>query len=167
VLQHLIETGAMSAGEVARRIAFGEVHDPEIVDEGPTRIRLASGSAGGLPGRPAVATLLGRRDLVLVDPGDPSDAAIAAIHDAVRARGGTLHSVVLTATDPDHAAGAEAIAIPLELPIQVAPGAGRHLPYATIELADGERLAADVDLRVRLGPAGSGRLAIDEPSAGQ
>jgi hypothetical protein len=66
----------------------------------------------------------------------------------------------LTATDPDHAAGAEALAIPLELPILVAPGAGRHLPYATVELTDGDRLPADVELLVRLGPPGSGRLEI-------
>jgi glyoxylase-like metal-dependent hydrolase (beta-lactamase superfamily II) len=104
---------------------------------------------------------------VLVDPGDPSDAALDAIMVAVLRREGAIRAIVLTATDPDRAAGAEALAIPLGVPILVAPGAGRHLPYATRELADGERLPADVELRIRLGPPGSGRLDILEGSAGE
>jgi len=119
-----------------------------------------SGAAGALPGRLGSATLHGRRDLVLVDPGDPSEAALDAITDVVAARGAAIRAIVLTATDPDHAAGAEALAIPLGLPILMAPGGGRRLPYATREVGEGELLPADVELRVRLGPSGSGRLEV-------
>jgi glyoxylase-like metal-dependent hydrolase (beta-lactamase superfamily II) len=120
---------------------------------------------GGLPGRTGETTLLGRREFLLVDPGDPSDVALDAIAEAVLRRDGAIRAVVLTATDPDRAAGAEAVAHPLEIPILVAPGAGRNLPHATREVTDGERLPADVELRIRLGPPGSGRLEIVEGSA--
>jgi len=166
VLQRLIETGARSAREVAEGVILARAPTPRIVDERPAAIRLDVGAAGGLPGRVGTTTLLGRREVVVVDPGDPSDAALDAIADAVRRRGGAIRAVVLTAPDPDRAAAAEAVAIPLEIPILVAPGAGRYLPYATRELADGERLPADVELRVRLGPPGSGRLDVLEIAAG-
>jgi 8-oxo-dGTP pyrophosphatase MutT (NUDIX family) len=167
VLERLIETGATTAADVAARIALQPVPPPRIVDETAGRVRFAFGAAGGLPGRAGEALLLGRRELVLVDPGDPSDAHLDLIASAVDRRDGAIRAIVLTRTDPDHAAAAEAVAIPLDIPILVAPGGGRHLPYATVEVADGERLPADVDAIVRLGPAGSGRLTIEAGSAGE
>jgi len=160
VLQRLIETSATSAAEVADRIRLAPIVPPRIGVEEPDLVRFTFGAVGALPGRSGQAALHGRRELVLVDPGDPSDAAVDLIRATVERRGGSIRAIVLTATDPDHAAGAEALAIPLELPILVAPGAGRHLPYATVELTDGDRLPADVELHVRLGPPGSGRLEI-------
>jgi len=167
VLERLIETGASTSPEVADRITLGPVAPPRVDLETPTVVRFTFGAVGALPGRSGVATLHGRRELVLADPGDPSDAAIDAISDAVHRRAGVIRAIVLSAPDPDHAAGAEALAIPLAIPILVAPGAGRHLPYPTVEVGDGDRLPADIDLRVRLGPPGSGRLAIVDPSAGE
>jgi glyoxylase-like metal-dependent hydrolase (beta-lactamase superfamily II) len=108
--------------------------------------------------------------VVVVDPGDPSEEAMRLIDETVERRGGSIRAVVLTAPDPDHAAGAEMLAIPHEIPVLVAPGAGRRLPYETIELREGNRLPADVPIRVWLGPPGSGRLELDldvGPSAGE
>jgi 8-oxo-dGTP pyrophosphatase MutT (NUDIX family) len=160
VLQRLIETGATTAADVAQRITLGRAAPPRIVAETPTEVRFAFGAVGGLPGRSGETMLMGERRLVLVDPGDPSDKALDLIEQVVKRRQGAISAILLTQTDPDHAAAAEAVAIPLELPILVAPGAGRHLPYATREVADGDRLPADVDVHVRLGPFGSGRLAV-------
>ena len=168
VLQRLIETGARSADEVVGRLAFGPVPRPRVIEENKAIVRLAVGAAGALPGRAGIVSLYGQRDLVVVDPGDPSEDAIDAILAAAARRSGTLRAIVLTAPDPDHAAGAEALAIPLGIPTLVAPGAGRDLPYTTRELADGDLLPADIDLRVRLGPPGSGTLAVlAEPSTGE
>jgi 8-oxo-dGTP pyrophosphatase MutT (NUDIX family) len=160
VLERLVETGASSAADLAGWLVLGFADSPRVIEEGPAIVRLAVGAAGALPGRSGVTTIHGARELVVVDPGDPSEAAIDAILAAAARRSGTIRAIVLTAPDPDHAAGAEALAIPLEVPILVAPGAGRRLPYATRAVVDGERLAADVDVRVRLGPPGSGRLAL-------
>lgn len=160
VLQRLIETGATNAAEVAQRITLGRVATPRIVAESPVEVRFAFGAVGGLPGRSGETILYGGRRSILVDPGDPSDAAIGLIAEVVERRQGAIKAVVLTRTDPDHAAAAEAVAIPLDIPILVAPGAGRHLPYVTRELADGDRLPTDLDVQVRLSRLGSGRLEI-------
>lgn len=168
VLQRLIESGGRSASDVGRAIRVGPTAPPRVVSADLGRIQFAFGAAGGLPGRAGETSLIGDRELVLLDPCDPSDAALDMIHAAVRRRGGAIRAIVLSRTDPDHAAAAEALAIPLELPILVAPGAGRHLPYETRELAEGEALPSDVNVRVRLGPPGSGRLTVEGPaSAGE
>lgn len=165
VLQRLIESAGRTASDVGRSIRVGPTAPPRVVATDPGRIRFAFGAAGGLPGRVGESSLIGDRELVLVDPCDPTDAALDVIHAAVERRHGAIRAIVLTRTDPDHAAAAEALAIPLELPILVAPGAGRHLPYETRELGEGDALPCDVDLRVRLGPPGSGHLAVDEPAS--
>jgi 8-oxo-dGTP pyrophosphatase MutT (NUDIX family) len=167
ILQRLVETGATNAAELGGRLVPRAALPPRIVEESGKVVRFAFGAVGALPGREGTATLHGRRELILVDPGDPSDAALDAIVEAVRRRDGAIRAIVLTATDPDHAAASEAVAIPLEIPILVAPGAGRYLPYATRELEEGERLPADIDVRVRLGAPGSGRLEVVAGSAGE
>ena len=167
VLERLVETGAGHSADVRDRITIGHAAPPDILEEGPEAVRWRFHAAGGLPGRTCETTLVGRRRSVLVDPGDASDRAVAAISAAVERRRGAIAAIVLTSTDPDHAAGAEAIAIPLGIPVLVAPGAGRHLPYPTVELADGERLPSDVDRRVVVDSSGSGALAVVDGSAGQ
>jgi hypothetical protein len=160
VLQQLEASGATSAAKLPATIAFGRVQPPGFVPEAPGVTCVESWSFGGVPGRRGTASVLGERSVVVVDPGDPSPEAVAAIESEIHRRSGKVAAIVLTAPDPDRAAGAEALAIPAEAPVLVAPGAGRHLPYPTIEVADGERVPADVDVRVRLGPAGSGRLEV-------
>ena len=167
VLQRLVEIDATTSAEVRARLRLGPVSPPGVIEESDALVRIAVGGAGAVPGRTGESALHGLRKLVLVDPGDPSDDALDAIAAAVERRRGRIAAIVLAATDPDHAAGAEALAIPLELPVLVAPGAGRRLPYATREVVDGERLPADVELRVLLGPHGSGRLTVERSSAGE
>jgi glyoxylase-like metal-dependent hydrolase (beta-lactamase superfamily II) len=100
-----------------------------------------------VPGQTVNTYLVGRRRLVLVDPGDPSDEAATAVLAAAAASGGEVVAIALTHVDPDHAAGAEALALRLDLPIHTGPGGGRPLPYTVRELADGERITdGDVGL---------------------
>jgi glyoxylase-like metal-dependent hydrolase (beta-lactamase superfamily II)/8-oxo-dGTP pyrophosphatase MutT (NUDIX family) len=103
-----------------------------------TLTRIAMPSAGGVPGQSVNAYLVGRRELLLVDPGDPSESATGAIEEAVAGRGGHVRAIVLTHADPDHAAGALGLAESLKVPILVGPGGGRDLPYDVIELVDRE-----------------------------
>lgn len=161
VLERLLESGAECALDVDEWISrFGRLEPPLVFEDDPETVRIDCTGAGGLPGQRCTVRLVGRTDVVVVDPGDPSEPSVAAIQRVVEDRGATLRAVVLTAPDPDHAAAAEALAIPAGCPVLVAPGAGRYLPYETIEVADGERLPTDIDLRVRLGSPGSGRLEI-------
>ena len=85
---------------------------------------------------------------MLVDPGDPTGPGLDRAIELAAARGGAIEAVALTHVDPDHAAGAEAAAEVLGVPVFTGPGGGRPLPYAVRELADLEVVAAgDVPLR--------------------
>ena len=54
--------------------------------------------------------------LVLVDPGDPTGPALDRAIELAAERGGRIVAVALTHVDPDHAAGAEALAEMLAVP---------------------------------------------------
>ena len=115
--------------------------------DGVVRIEMPAG--GGVAGQPVKAYLVGRRSFVLVDPGDPTGPALERAVVEAAERGGTIRAIALTHVDPDHAAGAEALAEQLGIPVLVGPGGGRPLPYDVRELADGEVIdAGDVPLRV-------------------
>jgi glyoxylase-like metal-dependent hydrolase (beta-lactamase superfamily II)/8-oxo-dGTP pyrophosphatase MutT (NUDIX family) len=123
--------------------------DTRVVEEEPSVARVVLPGAGGVEGQSVNAFLVGRKELVVVDPGDPSDAAAEAILELARAQGGTVAGIVITHADPDHAAGAEALAGRIGVPIYGGPGSGRDLPHDVVELADGARVPiGDVELRV-------------------
>ena len=133
--------------EIRRRIVPGRVAAPRVIAELPGLVRLVVAAAGAVPGQIVNAYLVGRRRFVLVDPGDPSDEAATAILGAAGAAGGEIVAIALTHVDPDHAGGAEGLALRLNVPIYCGPGGWRDLPYEVRELADGQRIAdGDVGL---------------------
>jgi glyoxylase-like metal-dependent hydrolase (beta-lactamase superfamily II)/8-oxo-dGTP pyrophosphatase MutT (NUDIX family) len=128
-----------SIDEVRERLSPGGSPAPgsrgpvvDALSESVVRVGLPAG--GGIPGQTVNAYLLGRRELVLVDPGDPGEAAGEAILAAAAAKGGRIVAIVLTHADPDHAAGALGLGLRLDAPIFVGPGGGRELPYDAIEI---------------------------------
>ena len=130
--------------------ALGEIEVEELSPE-VTRIVMPAG--GGVAGQPVCAYLVGRRRFVLIDPGDPTGPALDRALEIAAARGGAIEAIALTHVDPDHAAGAEAVAERLGIPVLTGPGGGRPLPYEVRELADLELLdAGDVELRTVLTP---------------
>jgi 8-oxo-dGTP pyrophosphatase MutT (NUDIX family) len=122
--------------DVRRRFVHGPVAAPRVVVERPDLRRIVVSGAGGVPGRTVNTYLVGRRDVVVVDPGDPSDDAARAVMDAVSALGGQIVAIALTSADPDHAGGAEGLALRLRVPIVGGPGVGHDLPYEVRELSD-------------------------------
>ena len=146
-LQQLVH--ARSTAEVRGRVVLGREEAPRVVDLTPGVGRIEVSRAGAVPGQSVNTYLVGRREIVVIDPGDPSDRAADAILDAVRAASGRIAAVVLTHPDPDHAAGAEALSLRLQVPIFAGSGAGRELPYDITELADDELVpVGDVPLHV-------------------
>jgi glyoxylase-like metal-dependent hydrolase (beta-lactamase superfamily II)/8-oxo-dGTP pyrophosphatase MutT (NUDIX family) len=146
-----------SFGEIRARLAASLDAEPERppraepVAAAVVRVELAG--AGGVPGQTVNAWLVGRRELVAIDPGDPSEAAVDALVAAAARAGGRIAAICLTHVDPDHAAGCEALAQRTGAPILVGPGGAAPLPNAVSELADGQRLAAgDIELVVHATP---------------
>ncbi|HTG40475.1 MAG TPA: MBL fold metallo-hydrolase, partial [Methylomirabilota bacterium] len=138
-----------SFGEVRERLAPGLLVLSRAVVESAEVERIVFGGAGGVPGQTVNCYLVGRRELVVVDPGDPSDEAADAILAAAERRGGRVAAITLTHVDPDHAAGAEPLALRLGLRVIVGPGGGRAFMGEVEEVSDGQRIAAgDVELTV-------------------
>lgn len=133
----------------------------DMVRPGLARVRLHG--AGGIPGAAANAYLVGRRRLVVVDPGDPNDAGVEAILAA--ARPGRITAVLLTAPTPERAAGSTSIALQAGVPVMAAPGAARELAGGAQPLEDGRWLdLADTRVHVVATPGTHPHhLAFDLP----
>jgi glyoxylase-like metal-dependent hydrolase (beta-lactamase superfamily II) len=134
---------------VRARLAGGTLGSIEVEEIAPEITRIVMPAGGGVPGQPMCAYLVGRRSFVLVDPGDPIGPALDRAVAEAAARGGSIRAIALTHVDPDHAAGAESLALQLDVPVLVGPGGGTPLPYKVTELTDDEVVdAGDVPLRV-------------------
>ena len=109
---------------------------PAVERLGPDLARVTAHEAGGIPGRIGIAHVVGRRRIVVVDPGDPSDAAAAAVLEAVDAHDGVIEAIVLTGAHPDHSGGGEALALRLGIPIVAPASAVRRLPHEVVVCED-------------------------------
>ena len=135
--------------EIPERLAPGRLGSIAVEELSPDVTRIVMPAGGGVAGQPVSAYLVGRRRFVLIDPGDPTGPALDRALELAAGRGGAIEAVALTHVDPDHAAGAEAMAERLAVPILAGPGAGRAVPYPVREQADWEALVVgDVPLRV-------------------
>jgi glyoxylase-like metal-dependent hydrolase (beta-lactamase superfamily II)/8-oxo-dGTP pyrophosphatase MutT (NUDIX family) len=142
-----------SIEDVRSRLSPGRLAEVAVEELSPDVTRIVMPAGGGVAGQPVCAYLVGRRRFVLVDPGDPTGPALDRALEIAAQRDGTTEAVALTHVDPDHAAGAEAVAERLGIPVLVGPGGGRPLPYPVRELADLEPVpAGDVALRAVLTP---------------
>jgi glyoxylase-like metal-dependent hydrolase (beta-lactamase superfamily II) len=140
---------ARSIEDIAARLAPGALGQVVVEDVADGVVRIEMPAGGGVAGQPVNAYLVGQAAFLLVDPGDPTGEALDRAVEEARRRDGRIVAVALTHVDPDHAAGAEALAEQLGIPVLVGPGGGRHLPYETRELVDGETIeAGNVPLRV-------------------
>jgi glyoxylase-like metal-dependent hydrolase (beta-lactamase superfamily II)/8-oxo-dGTP pyrophosphatase MutT (NUDIX family) len=131
------------------RLAGGRLGPVEVDQPAPDVVRIVMPAGGGVAGQPVTAYLVGRTRLVLVDPGDPTGPALERCLEEASRRGAAITAIALTHVDPDHHAGAEALAERLDIPVFAGPGASRRLPYPIRELADGDVLeVGDIALRV-------------------
>jgi len=145
-----------------RRAASGGAGRLAVERVAPGLVRLDFPGAGGAPGRPGRGYLVGHRELVVVDPGDPSPAVLEAIEQAASAIGGRIDGIVVTRVDARHAGGAFDLAQRLGLAVYCGPGGAGWLPAPLVELADGAIVpAGDLPLRVVApGRADRGRVTL-------
>ncbi|MFL5683406.1 MAG: MBL fold metallo-hydrolase [Chloroflexota bacterium] len=122
--------------EVRERLAPGRLGDVLIDTMSDSVARIVMPAGGGVAGQPVNAYLVGNRRFVLIDPGDPTGPALDRAEALAAERGGAIRAIALTHADPDHAAGAEALAERLGIPVLAGPGADRSLPYAVRQIGD-------------------------------
>jgi len=129
---------ARSIGEIRGQLAPGPSGPIRFDEIEPALVRAVLPGAGGIGGQHVNAYVVGRHELVVVDPGDPSEAAADALLTLAASRGGRIAAVAITHADPDHAAGAEALALRLAVPLYGGTRSGHDLPAHVRELADGD-----------------------------
>jgi len=141
---------------------------PAIDRPAPSVARVRLHGAGAIAGQTVDTYLVGDRRLVVVDPGDPGDEAVEAILRVAERLGARLAAVLLTAPVPDHAAGAESLALRLGIPVRAAAGARRVLVSEIEPLSDGEVVPdGDILIRAHATPGTHpDHLAFEVPAAG-
>lgn len=160
---------AESAADVRRVLApAGKAVAPQAERITPGIERIRAHAAGGLPGREVCTYLVGRERVVVVDPGDPNEAAADAVLAAVERRGGRIVAVAVTTPDPGHVGGVVGIALRSGVPVLAGPGVGPEVFIGARELHDGEFVdAGDVPMRVLRTPGTDpSHLAFDVPGEG-
>jgi len=140
---------------------------PRVDHPAPAVTRVRADGAGAIAGQTVNTCLVGERKVAVVDPGDPSDAAIDHLLRLVAGHGGRITAVLLTAPVPDHAAGVESLALRLRVPVLAGAGAGRLLASAVEPVGEGAVLdVADVAILVHATPGTHpDHLAFEVPAA--
>ncbi len=155
--------------DVRRHLQPLEAAGPPAVERlTPVVARITFAGAGAIPGQTVDAYVVGRSRLVVVDPGDPSDEAAEAVIALAARHDARIAAILLTAPVPDHAAGAESLALRLDVPILASPGASAVLSSEVVPIEDGDVLGfADVAIRVHATPGTHpDHLAFELPSEG-
>ena len=152
---------------------FSEIRDllAPAAEPGPVRTerladdvaRIVQPAAAGVAGLETNGYLVGRRELLAVDPGDPSEEVFVAFEAAAADAGGSIVAIAITAPTAEHVGGAEGMAIRLGIPVVGGSGAGRRLPFDVGELSPGEKLPGDHGLAVA--SAGEGVAFVREDLA--
>ena len=160
--EQLLELGDIAAIEAA--FLPGADLGPPLV--GPLEEGLAAVDqrwAGGIAGRSVRGWLVGRHDVVLVDPADPTGTTTAAVDAALAARGARLVGIALTGSRPDQHAGVELYAAGRGLP--VVGGSGGSVPYPMRVIRPGDSVPlGDVGLSAEVpDQAGPGAIAYRLP----
>ena len=112
-----------SLEDVRTRLSPGRLGEITVEEISPEVTRIVMPAGGGVAGQPVSAYLVGRHRFVLIDPGDPTGPALDRALEIAAARSGAIAAVALTHVDPDHAAGAEAVAERLGIPVLAGPAA--------------------------------------------
>jgi 8-oxo-dGTP pyrophosphatase MutT (NUDIX family) len=133
--------GLAGPGDVRAAFAVGPAAGgPAIVPVREGLARVDAAWAAGIPGRRSPGWLVGSRDVVVVDPADPTGVTSDAIRAAVAAAGARLAGVVVTSLAPERHAGVEMLAHGLGLPVSATAGTAGWAPYPIVEVGPGEPL---------------------------
>ena len=133
---------ATSFAAVREGLALGPVAPIGSVRVSDELVVMTGRTSFGPRGRPANTVLVGRREVVVVDPGDADEAFLDAIEAEATAGGGRIVAIALTHVDPGHAAGSEELGARTGAPILVGPGGAAALCWDVTELGDSTTVGA-------------------------
>ncbi|MCI0584561.1 MAG: NUDIX domain-containing protein [Chloroflexi bacterium] len=134
-------SGLAAAAAVREAFAVGPSRGgPQIDRLRPDLAWVDAAWAAGIPGRRRRGWLVGTREVVVVDPADPTGVTTDAIRAEVAAAGGRLAGVVISGLAPELQAGVEMLAHGLGLPVAAARGTVAWAPYPVLEIGPGEPL---------------------------
>lgn len=138
-LQQLV--GLEDDDAVRRAFAPGEPAGGPIFDAIELgRVRVDAPWAAGIPGRRSTGWLIGEREVVVVDPADPTGTTSDAIQAHVAGSGARLVAVVVTDLAPERHAGVEMLAHGLDLPVFGPAEVAARAPYPVAVLGAGARI---------------------------
>lgn len=144
-----------SFAEIRERLAPAAAGPARSEPAGDDAWLIVQPSGAGVPGLEVNGYIVGRRELVAIDPGDPSEEVFDAYAAAATQAGGRIVAVALTAATAEHVAGAEGMALRLGVPVVAGSGARRRLSFDVTELDDGDLVPeGDSKLRVATVPGG-------------
>jgi 8-oxo-dGTP pyrophosphatase MutT (NUDIX family) len=128
--------GVSDAAGARGAFAIGKTAGGPVVEWiRPDLARVDAAWAAGIPGRRATGWLLGRDEVVVVNPADPTGVTSEAIVAEVEsAGGGRLAGVVVTGSAPEQHAGVEMLALGLGLPVAAPAGTFDWATYPILEL---------------------------------
>ena len=132
-LQRLVDLPAFDAA--AARLMVGSTGPARVERDADDIVRLTSWTAGGVPGQVVETLVIGRRELVVVDPGDPSPEALASILSIATEAGRRIVAIAISSADPARAAGADELSERTGAPVYGPPGSAAWLPFPVVELA--------------------------------
>jgi 8-oxo-dGTP pyrophosphatase MutT (NUDIX family) len=123
-LQRLVDGRTVTAAGAVR---------PPSADRAGDVVRLTSWTAGGVPGQFVGTLVIGRSELVVVDPGDPSPEALASILAVASDAAARIVAIVITDPDPARAAGADELSERTGAQVHGPPGSAAWLPFPVLE----------------------------------
>lgn len=140
-LQRLVDLPGFAA--LTDRLPTGPVRPSTVERQAPDVVRLTSWTAGGVPGQSVETLVLGRRELLVIDPGDPSPDALAWILEVASEAGGRVAAIAISGAEPGCSAGADELSERTGVSVFGPPGSAGWLPFPVVELADrpADRLA--------------------------
>jgi 8-oxo-dGTP pyrophosphatase MutT (NUDIX family) len=161
--------GAQGASDVRSTLSPRSPAPSPVVDsilDGIRRVRLGSG--GGVPGRVVDAWLVGRRRIVVVDPGDPTDAGLEAVLGAAADADAEIAGVVATSASPDRAAAAVGLALVAGAPLVASAVAAPAIGDPCGIVGNGEWIRwGDVPIRTRsIEGDPDGAMVLEVPELG-
>ncbi|MEO7664922.1 MAG: NUDIX domain-containing protein [Candidatus Limnocylindrales bacterium] len=167
--------GLANAKDVELAFTPGEALGPPgvgPVDSAGVLRRVDQRWVAGIAGRSRPGWLVGRRSVILVDPGDPTGETTDAVLAAVARDGLDLTGILLTGLEPEQHAGVELYAAGRGLPVIAGPGTAARCPYPLDEIGPGNAVPfGDVPLVIAGADPATGALDVrigsfDGPSLG-